>query len=239
MAKVLNMDELISGLKPALESHPRGMLYQETNQTFAAKVAECFRSTLGIPEVDQIMITPKISRSWVGADDIIAVIYFTVGKGSSNIFYRGKGNNRGSNGRINMVQSAGYGSGGGGMFNTSENFRKVIAPFCKVDQNGKAMMNLKAVQGYRDVASLDVDFMALLCLFLGITNDDQYDCTVFSVEPVQNTDKVYNMMFTKYIVQGGNKNRGKSGVNYDRISQDQWNRVNGNSKGGNGNGRSY
>lgn len=240
-AKVMSMDELVAGLKPALESHPRGMLYQETNVTFASKCAECFRSSLGIMEVDQIVVTPKVSRSYVGADDLIATMYFSVGKGSENVFFRGKGNNRGSSGRVNMVQSAGYGAGGGGMFGTSEKFRQVIGPFCKTDQNGKALMNLKSVPGYSNVASLEIDFMALLCLFLGVSNDDQYDCTVFSVEPVPNTDNVCNMMFVKYIVQGGNKNRGKSGVNYDRIGADQWNRVNGGNRGGGNNngGRSY
>lgn len=238
--KMMSQEELLAGLKPALESHARGMLYQETTLTFASKLEDCFRTRLKIVEVDRILVIPKIARNYVGADDLIAKIYFAVSQNTQNIYYRGKGNkNRGNSGRINMVQAAGYGNGGG-VFGFTDEFKQVMAPFCKTDNNRKALLNLKTVQNHGGVASLEVDFWALLFLFLGIESDDPYDCDVLRVDLIQGSDNVYNMLFAKYIYQGGQK-RGKTGINYDKISADQFAQVNG--RGGrnndNGGGRSY
>lgn len=233
--------DLIAGLAPAIETPEIGKVFNDTTQGLAEKLLDEFRTTYGIPEMDKIIITPKLARNSTGVSDVTVTAYFAVGGAGGNVYYRGKGGaNKTNEGRISLLQTAGSGSGGAGIFGTSKEFESVMKPLCRVNaDNGKPMMNLRAVQG-TNVASLELDFSSVMCLILGIMPNDQYDYIILQMTPIANTSN-YTMLYMKYIAGNGSKKGKSSGINYARIEQDLFRRVNNGNGGGNNNGggRSY
>lgn len=226
---------LIAGLAPALGLPKIGEVYKDTTQQLAVKINEEIAGTFNLPELDNIIFTPRVARNNVGLTELIATAYFSTQNSSGNIFYKGKGNPRTEGGRINMVNTAGIAAGGTGPFGTSEHFRQIIKPLCKVNDNGKPIMNIKTVPGTNNLASIDLDPNALLSIALGIKANDPYDFDIMSVMPIPNTNN-FVIAIMKYISSDGVKKGRNSQVNYARIEQEQYRRYNG---GGSNNNRSY
>lgn len=233
--------QLVAGLKPAIELPEMGKVFQDTTQGLASKLADLIKTTFGIPEVDNLIITPKLARNSVGISDVSATIFFVTDKGGKNIYYRGKGgNNQAQNGRISMVNMNGGGAGTG-RYNTSDEFRSVMMPLCKTNEKGNAVMDIRSVERFNNVASLELDFSALMCLALGIDPKDNYDFIILTMTPIPNTDN-FSMTFMKHISSAGDHKGKASGINYARIAQDLFNRSNnggGRNNGNNGGGRGY
>lgn len=229
--------DLIKGLAPAIETPEIGKVFNDTTQALAEKIADEFRTTFGITETDKIIITPKLARNSTGISDVTVNAYFSVSGASGNVYYRGKGGaNKTNEGRISLMNTAGAGSGGSGIYGTSEQFVSVMKPLCRTNpDNGKLMLNLRSVQG-TNVASLELDFNAVMCLVLGITPNDVYDFLILQMSPIANTNN-YTMLYMKYIAGNGSRKGKTSGINYARIEQDLFRRVNNN--GGNNGGRNY
>lgn len=229
-------EQVKEGLKTTISIPVIGNLFQDTLQSLAVKINEEISGTFGLTELDNLILVPRVAKNATGATEIGAFAYFSTTNPQGNIFYRGKGNNRVEGGRINMVTSAGIAGGGTGPFGTSQLFNQVIKPLCKVGDNGKPILNIKTVPGTNGVAAVELDFNALLCLALGIKPNDQYDFDIINVSPIPNTTN-YTIVFTKYIVSNGVRKGRNSQINYARIEQDQFRRLNGG--GNNNNGRSY
>jgi hypothetical protein len=231
--------DLIKGLAPAIEIPQIGNLFQDTTQGLAEKLLDEFRTTYGIPETDKIIITPRLARNNTGVSDITVTVYFALDNASGNVYYKGKGNkgNKGNNGRINVLGVSG--GSGTGQFGTSEKFNQVMKPLCKVSEKGKPIMNLKAVPGTHSVCSLELDFSSVMCIALGIKPNDAYDYLILQLTPVANTNN-YTMLVVKYFSGNGSRKGKSSGINYARIEQDLFRRVNNNGGNGNNNGgRNY
>ena len=226
--------KLIEGLAPAIQIPTIGTVFKDTTQALAVKINEEISGTFSLPELDNIIITPRVARNDVGATELIATAYFSTNNPNGNIYYRGgKGrNSRGENGRVNMVNTAGIAAGGTGPFGTNEHFNTVIKPLCKVNEKGNPVMNIKSVPGANGLAQIELDFNALLCLALSIKPNDPYDFGVLSVEPIPNTSN-FSIVIAKMITSNSARRGKNSQINYSRIEQEQYKRFNG---GGNRNG---
>lgn len=228
-------EKLIEGLAPALPVQEVGRIFVDTTQSLAVKINEEISNTFNLPEIDNIIFTPRIARNNVGASEFIATAYFTTKNNAGNIFYKGKGNNRLSGGgRLNMVSTAGNAAGGSGPFGTSDHFRQVIKPLCKVNDNGKPIMNIKVVPESNNLASIELDPYALFAIALGIKPGDPYDYDIANVNPINDTSN-FSITFYKYIISGSSRKGRNTQVNYARIEQSQYAKYN----GGNKNGRNY
>lgn len=232
--------KLIEGLVPAIAIPTIGTVFKDTTQALAVKINEEISGTFQLPELDNIIITPRIARNDVGAAEMIATAYFSTNNPNGHIYYRGgKGkNSRGENGRVNMVNTAGIAAGGTGPFGTDDHFNTVIKPLCKVNDKGNPIMNIKAVPGTNNLAQIELDFNALLCLALSIKPNDPYDFGILSVEPIPNTSN-FSIVIMKLIASNGVRKGRNSQVNYSRIEQEQYRRFNGGGGNRNGGGRTF
>jgi hypothetical protein len=230
-------EELVNGLKTTVPMNKIGDLYFESTQGLAEKISDLIRTTYGVPECDKIIITPKLARNSTGISDVTVTAYFATDKAGGNVFYQGRGGrNKNSEGRVNVVAASGAG-GGTGLFNTKPEFDSIMKPLCKIGDNGKPQMHLKSVPGIKNIAALELDFSSVLCLALGIKPNDQYDFMVLQMVPIANTQN-YSMICCKYFINNGGKKGKNSGINYARIEQDLFRRVNNGNNGNNG-GRNY
>ena len=229
-------EDLLKGLVPAIDIPQIGAVYRTTTQLLGAKLTDLIVKTFDIPELDQIIFTPKIAKTNTGAEEISACAYF-ITQNNGNVFRRGKGGgaSKDSNGRINMVTTSGAGGNSkNGPFGTSTHFNRHIGPFCKQNDNGDYIIKLKSVDGYPNVAALELDFDAICYLALGINRNSSYDFRVVQVIPIPQTTN-YTIVLMKYIVSGGGQRVGRNNINYARIEQDNFRRIN---SAGNG-GRQY
>lgn len=230
---------LVDGLAPMISISEVGRVFQDTTNSIAAKVADLIRTNFHITELDNIIIAPTIARNQTGLSDMTVVAYF-VTKNGKNIFYRGKGGNNNNGGRLNLVQTAGSSYNSSGQYGTSAEFDQAIKSLCRVNEKGKAIMNIKKVPGANGVASLELDWASVLSLALGILDDDPYDFTILSLQPIGNNN--FSLMLMKKIVTTNDQKGKASGINYGRITQDLMasvNKGNNNHGGNNGGGRSY
>ena len=236
MAKTYGED-LVAGLAPAIPMSETGRVYRDTLQNLAVNINQCIATSFNLPELDNIIFTPRVAKNDVGASDMIATAYFNTSNVNGNIFYTGKkGNRNNDGGRLNVLSAAGYGGGGTGPFGVNDHFRSIIKPLCKVNDNGKPIMNIKTVPGAKDIASIELDFYAVLSLGLGVKPNDPYDYDVLSIIPIPNTSN-FTITIMKYITNNGIRKGRNSTVNYARIEQEQFRRFN--NGGGRGNDRNY
>lgn len=232
--------KLVEGLDTVVAIPTCGKIYKDNTDHLATKIVEEISTRFNIPELDNIMFTPRLSKTDVGAAEIVTMAFFTTKDASGNIYYRGgkNKNNRTQSGRVSMVNVAGVAAGGTGPFGTSENFRRTFIPLCKTNEKGNPIFNIKTVQNTNGLAQIELDFNAVMCLALGVSPNDQYDFSVMNVCPIPNTNN-YNITLAKFISGGGVK-KGRSGeVNYSRISNELFNRYNGGNGGRNDNRRNY
>lgn len=233
----LTLDELEVGLNPMIQMTHVGSVYVDTTQGLSEKARELMSRLLKITELDNVSFIPKMSRSnSAGIEDIRTFAYFNTSTGG-NIFFRGKKSNRSENGRINMVATAGIAAGGTGPFGTSAEFRQQMSAFCLMNENGKALLNLKAVPRHKNLAVLELDTNAVLCLLLGIKPEDNYDFDIMEVVPIGGSDSTnFSITIMKYVAGNNNKKGKYKTVNYSALEQEQFRRFNG---GGNKGNRNY
>lgn len=229
---------MIEGLRPAIECAEVGRVYQCTTEELGYKLAEELVTRFKLVECDNIILTPKLAKNQTGAYDIYAKAYFTQ-QPNGNVYKKGSGNGnrRNNDGRIDMVGTSGTG-GGTGAFGVSDQFRQIMGPLCKVNDNGKPIMNLRTVQGFPNAAELELDFYALMCLALGIKPEDCYNFAILQVTPI-NTTNNFNLLYMKLISANGYRKGNNSKINYARIAQNEFRKYNSNGNQNNGGGRSY
>lgn len=224
---------LIDGLKPAMDIPEIGRIYKDTLGNLATKVRAELATSFKLEECDKVIIMPRLARNQVGASDIGVTAFFVPTPGG-NIYFRGKGKNNsgGNGGRINMIQSAGAAAGGTGPFGTSAEFEQVIKPLCKTNDKGEPVMTIKQQRG--GVASVELDFNAVMCLVLGIKPKDPYDFTVINIMPI--ADNNFMIVAAKMIV-GGQSKGSKSNIDYAQLEREIYRRYNsgGNNNNGGGN----
>lgn len=236
MSKVNYSEEMIAGLNPVIPMQEIGKVFRDTTQDLANKFCAEFGQRAKLPEFDKAIIVPKVARNAVGASELVCYAYFYTNNSGGNIFYKGKGgkNNRTSNGKINMIASAGYNQNGSGPYTLSPHFNETIGMLCRTNDQGRPIINVKTVQN--GVACVELDANAVIAYALGITSNDAYDFDIISVVPIGNTTN-FSIAMMKYISNDGNVHNGRnSKINYNRIEQEQFRKLN----GGNGNGgRNY
>ena len=238
--------ELLEGLdRISIELSKVGNVYRGTTQEIGAKlqkkiVEQGFQikdenknlRTIRIPELDQIIIVPRLAKNDVGASELYVTACFYTQNGG-NVFYRGKGGAAtSSNGRINAASLSGSGTGNNSSYGTSDEFRRIIAPLCPMNDRGKPILNFKPLSGTHNIVTLELDFVSVMMLALGIKSDDQYDYTIMSVNPIPNTDDNFMVYLAKIIGSTGYRSGHNSNVNYARVSQQIFHRVNNNGGGG-------
>ncbi len=223
------------GLNPLIPMTLIGKIYATTTDEMGKALVERFRDNLHITEVDNVMFMPALSRSGAGLSDLAVKVYFMTQNGK-NVYYRGKGNNQGPNGRINMISVAGGSYNSTGLYGRSKEFDDTFKPLCKLSDNGKPIMNIKSEQHNRGLASLELDWQKVMMMVMGVTPDDQFNFTIIHVTPIANTNN-FNVMVAK--VAANKTQSGKSGADYSRIATDWNNLVNGRHGNNNGGGRSY
>lgn len=227
--------DLVEGLKPAIDIPEIGVIFKDTLQNIGTKVRAELAGAFQLDECDKVIIMPKLARNQVGASDIGVTACFVPNPGG-NIYFRGKGKNGGNNGnggRINMIQSAGAAAGGTGPFQTSATFDQVIKPLCKTNDKGEPIMVIKQQRG--GIASVELDFYAVMCLVLGIKPKDPYDFTVISIIP---TDNNFTLVVAKTII-GAQSKGSKSNIDYAQLEREIYRRYNNNGGGNNNGGRQF
>lgn len=225
--------QLVDGLAPAMDIPQIGAIYKDTLANIAAKVRAELAGAFQLSECDNVIIMPKLARNQVGATEIGVTAFFVPTPGG-NIYFRGKNKNNGggNGGRINMIQSAGAAAGGTGPFQTNATFDQVIKPLCKTNDKGEPIMTIKQQRG--GIASVELDFNAVMCLVLGIKPKDPYDFTVISIMPI--ADNNFVVVVAKMII-GAQSKGAKSNIDYAQLEREIYRRYNSNNNGG-GNGGS-
>lgn len=227
--------DLVKGLSPAMDIPEIGRIFKDTLPNIGAKVRAELAGPFHLEECDKVIIMPKLARNQVGASDMGVTAFFVPSPGG-NIYFRGKGKNggnTGNGGRINMIQSAGAAAGGTGPFQTTADFDKVIKPLCKTNDKGDPIMVIKQQRG--GIASVELDFNAVMCLVLGIKPKDPYDFTVISIIP---TDNNFTLVAAKTII-GAQSKGSKSNIDYAQLEREIYRRYNPGNSGGNNGGRQY
>ncbi|MCM1218503.1 MAG: hypothetical protein NC548_28785 [Lachnospiraceae bacterium] len=225
---------LVDGLKPAMDIPQIGAIFKDTLANIAKKLRAELAGSFKLTECDNVIILPRLAKNSVGATEIGVTAFFVPTPGG-NIYFRGKGkNNSGNGGRVNMIQSAGAAAGGTGPFGTSAEFEQVIKPLCKTNDKGEPIMTIKQQRG--GVASVELDFNAVMCLVLGIKPNDSYDFSVISIMPI--ADNNFMIVVAKMIV--GRQNKGsKSNIDYAQLEREMMRRFNNGGGNNNGGGRQF
>jgi hypothetical protein len=239
---------LFEGLCPAVNLQLRSVTWGGTTDELASALVERFMkglefprkndkgeivtATLEIPEIDNFVFTPKMSRDIVGATFIEVLAYFNADKGR-NIFINSRNNQRngGNVGRVSVLNGAS--GGGNGRFKASPEFERVIKPFCLRANDGSYILKFRSVEGRPNICSLELDFNALMCLILGIAPDDQYDYKIRKCNALDPKGGNFDLDIETF---RGNVSRGRNtNIDYTQLKESRFNRVNGGRKNNNGN----
>lgn len=230
----------IEGVSSTIGLQQIGSVFSDTTQSLSAKIVEEISTTFGLTELDNIIITPKIAKNGVGASEFVVTAYFSTNNPNGNIYYRGNKNKNRQGRFVSVLDVVGSSNSGIGPFGTSETFNAVIKPLCKVGDNGSPIMNIKTVPGSNSLAQLELDFNAVMCIALCIKPNDPYDFSIMSVTPIQkdansNFASNFSIGICKFITNTSSRKGRSSQFNYNRVEQEQFNRLNNN----NNNGRRY
>jgi hypothetical protein len=244
-------EQLIAGLTET--GIPMNQLlagFRETSTSLTKKIIDLIQNTFGIAEIDNVVIVPEVRRGGNDLCDIKCAAYFNTSLrdiNTRNITRVGKGNSLGNgDGRINAVIASGrqY-DGASGDFNVTDDFKKQMLPIA-ADTDGNKL-KLKAVPSNKNIAYLELDFMAVIGAALSIGPKDPYDFSILSCEVLKNGNNrdelpEYQLIIVKFIDTNSSR-RGhhkSSSVNYSAIARDFVQSVNGGrNNNNNGGGRNW
>lgn len=238
-----NNVNMLEEMQKSIGIQQSGVLFTDTTQGLAAKLTEEISTSLGISSLENIIITPKVTRkNEAGVEDFMVTAFFSTSDPNGDVYYNNKkNNNRNSN---TIFEMAGISGRNYGQFGMSEKFIQTIKPLCKVGNNGDYLLNLKSVQKVRDLVSLELNFYSLMCLALNIKPNDPFNFSIVYCDPIYQGNGDGNITnfdigIIKRIVKNRNKGKGKySHIDYNRLEQDQYNKLNNVNNNNNG-GRRY
>lgn len=236
--------KLVSGLtETSIPANVHGTVFKETCSSLEKKLEDLLAVNCNIPELDHILIYPRMSNRGGSVEEIKCYAYFNTSMaGASNITRGGTNNNNGGGERKTIFDFDPIKSSGN--FKLSDNFKKVIAPITNLDDNGNIIVS--TVKSDSRVAIVELDFFLAGALALRVTDEEPYNFTVLAVEQTNNyrpggslEDAI--LLIMKYIDtntrRGRNRGNGRH-IDYRAMDRELINR----SRGGgnnNGGGRSY
>ena len=196
-----------------------GVEFVETTESLAAKIVDVFDETFGIHEIDHCLLYPRRNKQGQVVD-FDAVLYFNTAKGGNNKTIKRVGDNQNSrrqDGRTNLMALVGQRTQSGA-FDISDEFKKAIAPYAELDNNGNIVVF--ADEHRKEIAMVEANFFKLLAMLLDIKSTDSYDFTVADCTPVNNREDCLNfrLIIVKEILPD-NRRRNKSGINYDAMDR--------------------
>lgn len=206
-----------------------GVEYIDTTDSIANKVVDMI-DAMGIHEIDHCLINPARDRNTNELIGFDVVLYFNTRKGNPNnrtIYRVGVDDNRRDGNRVNLMSIIGSRTTNGNFDITSE-FKKAIAPFANLDNNGNIV--IMGTDMNPDIAVIECKFFDLMTVALGIESNDCYDYTIADCTPVNNRNDCinYRLVIIKEVIPEANRRRNKSGINYDVMDRKRINRRRGN-----------
>lgn len=213
---------------------PVGALFRENTQTLANSVVDWLNNNCKIVEADHVIMYPKYDKQ-NNIFDFDMYCYFNT-KNSANSktqmiskIYGGKVT-RNNVGRANLADLVGQNTITGG-FNMTTQFKTIVGSIADLNNDGNLIIN--ADRQYPFIAIIKLDFFKVIGLLLAITDDDNFNFSIYDCKPVTNGDNMdYSLLIAKYIDINNSSRRGKNGkINYtnsDRRMINNFSRSNGN-----------
>ena len=195
----------------------------------ATKLGECIKSiisdNLGITEVVHVSIYPEVDRSGSLCNMYCKAFFDTTGRDGNNIvkagFNTGGGNRNNNNGKTNLLEIAGGNIVPNGSYKLSDTFKSVMFTLCNVP-DGKPLP-IRNMKNQKNIAELDLDFNAVMCIALGIDDKAPYDFSVIQVEQHNNGNDVtdFELLISKYIDLSTNNRRRnrRNGIDFYNIDK--------------------
>lgn len=209
---------LLDGLgKCAIPQNQVGHVFREKTSSLQGKIEDLFANTCGIAEIDHVFIVPKFGKNGELENMLCRAYFCTSGNGDGDIWRVGSGK-RNVNGRPTVIGLMGGAVSDSGDFDFSDKFKKVFAPLC-LSENDK--LEVFAVQGNKDIASINLDFFAVMAMALAIEPSSPYNFSILDAKPAGGKND-YQLLYTKYIDLGGSrKGRHKNRrVNYAELDSE-------------------
>lgn len=201
--------ELVNNLRNgAVTLQMFGVGYRFTCEQLEQQVERLFQESMGFPELNHVLIWPVINRGGVTCD-IKTIFYFdTTCKGSSIT----RNGNLGDG--VKTILDYAPIKGINGEFSVSNGFKETFTSIAVLDENGN--IPIKSTSDRR-IACIEIDFMTLMGMCLGIKPDDSYNFKVMTVDAGNNRNNGYeNALITvfKYIDNTSRYSRNKGNGNH-------------------------
>ena len=201
--------ELVNGLRnTAIPLSMFGVGYRFTCEQLEQYVEKLFQVTMGFPELDHVLIWPLIDRGGQTCDIKTIFCFDTTNKNSSVT------RNGNIGGGVKTILDYAPIKGINGEFSVSERFKDTFTSMAILDDNGN--IPIKSTSDKR-IACIEVDFMTLMGICLGIKPDDSYNFRVMTVDAGNSRNNGYeNALITvfKFIDNTRRYSRSKGNGNH-------------------------
>ena len=202
----------------AIPIAPVGAMFRENTQRMAKFVVDWLNNTCNIVEADHVIMYPKYDKQ-NNIVDFDMYCYFNTKNSATNKnamitkIYNGKAT-RNNVGRANLADLIGQNTSTGG-FSMTNQFKSLVGSIADLNNDGNII--IRADRQYPFVATIKLDFFKVISLLLGITDEDNFNFTVMSCDPITNggDNMDYSLLIAKFIDINNSNRRGKNGkINY-------------------------
>ena len=214
--------ELVKGLlKNPVSLNLRTLGFKEKASSLAIKFEQMFIDSFHINEIDHIFVKPKLNRDGTLATVLCRAYFDTKDVVSGNIVRKsfiGEGNGNNAQTVRTIIPLVGGGVVGGGDFTLSDNFKECLAPL-SINDDGR--IDIRTIPRNKWIATMDLDFFALMSVALGIKSNDPYNFTIVEAKSISNGSD-YSINIMKYIDTRFAAKRGRKGnrVDYDSLDRE-------------------
>lgn len=210
---------LAAGLEKYVQNlNVNGVYCLETSDSLMA-LTESTIVSLGLTQVDRVMIKPAMRRGDAGLDGISAAVSFDLTSGTEiRANTVDKGNNNSNLSQQELQQSILWKNSGikqySGEFKTSDLFRQVMTPIASEFTDNDEIIVRKPPASYgRNVGVVIVDFMELLRMSIGMKEDDNYNFTIVNSMPISKNKYQFGILV--YIDANTRRRKGRRNNNVD------------------------
>lgn len=203
-----------------------GLLFNKRKSGWEDDIQSMFISTYGVSECSNVSFLPLFNRGEDLPYDVLCRAFFDTLNAASGMITRvGSDVVARPNGHITTIFDLGGTNAflEDGDFNVSEEFKKL---FGALSVNPGRELQIRQVPNKPHVACVDLDWRSVMCLRLGIQDNDPYNFTVIKTEPItdaKNEIVDYFMMISKFISTDNrrkkNAERNKSNVDYEELNR--------------------
>ena len=167
--------------------------YTMTGDSISSKMIDKLSKIDGLEDIDNIFITPTLSKDYIGASEITVNLAFDVRRPDGEIKLRSVG--KSSNGRKKSIfDFQGTMSSDDSMFDVSKKFEQAISGLCNTDRNGDPIIKLIANKEKNPtLAVVEINADSFFNMVMNISDPTRYEYTIVSVTPIGNNNFVYEI----------------------------------------------